>query len=166
MASQLLSAPTKKNKKNINPYFYLKGNQKRPTCSRCQEAGITCVYSSKRRKPGPPKGVRRKRRSPQAGPDVLPDPAQMMDELNSGIFPDQGIDSTPANIDFLSESGFPDAEAFLGLNFSTVPSTEGAELRDIPGTNIGSHDLQFGPMEELDLSVSVVLFQIGAYGLT
>lgn len=90
----------------------------------------------------------------------------MMNELNSEIFPGQEFDSTSANIDFLSESGFPDAEAFLGLNFSTTPSTGGTQLRDISGTNIGRQELPFGPMEELDLLVSIMLFQIGASGLT
>ncbi|KAH4801191.1 hypothetical protein HBI24_215600 [Parastagonospora nodorum] len=34
----------------------VKCNQARPKCSHCSERGVTCAYSSKRRKPGPPPG--------------------------------------------------------------------------------------------------------------
>ncbi|KAH8700988.1 hypothetical protein BGW36DRAFT_357621 [Talaromyces proteolyticus] len=131
--------------------FLFKGNQQRPTCSRCQEAGIACIYSSKRRKPGPPKGVRRKRRSPQTGTDIPTDPTQLMEELNSSIFPGHDVNSAATNIYFPSESGFPDTETFLGLNFSNTHSMRGTQLLNTSGTESGSHELPFTPTEELDL---------------
>lgn len=38
----------------------VKCDLRRPTCSRCNEAGLECIYSSARRKPGPAKGSRRR----------------------------------------------------------------------------------------------------------
>jgi hypothetical protein len=89
-----------------------------------------------------------------------------MNELNSEIFPNQDIDSTSTNIDFLSDSGFPGAEAFLGLNFSNTPSTGASQIRNTSGTTIGLYELPFSPAEELDLSVSAMLFSNGTYELT
>jgi hypothetical protein len=37
------------------------GNRQRPTCSRCAEDNVRCVYSSTKRKPGPVKGSQRKK---------------------------------------------------------------------------------------------------------
>lgn len=35
------------------------GDLQRPQCSRCSEGGFSCVYSTERKKPGPPRGARR-----------------------------------------------------------------------------------------------------------
>lgn len=132
-------------------FIPVKGNQQRPTCSRCQEAGVACVYSSKRRKPGPPKGVRRKRHSPQTGPGIIPDPAQLVNELNSEIFPSQEIGTASTNIDFPSESAFADADAFFGLNFSDTHLNGVTQIQNTYDTSIEPHDLPFTAAEELDM---------------
>ncbi|KAE8378185.1 hypothetical protein BDV26DRAFT_197898 [Aspergillus bertholletiae] len=41
----------------------VKCDLKRPSCSRCLEAGHSCIYSSTRRKPGPTKGSRASRKA-------------------------------------------------------------------------------------------------------
>ncbi|KAK8086465.1 hypothetical protein PG994_001439 [Apiospora phragmitis] len=37
----------------------VKCDLQRPQCSRCSEGGFSCVYSTERKKPGPPRGARR-----------------------------------------------------------------------------------------------------------
>ncbi|KAI0484132.1 hypothetical protein GGR56DRAFT_10728 [Xylariaceae sp. FL0804] len=39
------------------------GDLGRPHCSRCSEAGLACIYSTERRRPGPPRGTRRQRQT-------------------------------------------------------------------------------------------------------
>lgn len=84
-----------------------------------------------------------------------------MNELNSEIFSTQDIGSTSTNIDFLSESGFPDADTFFGLNFAITHSTGETQPLDTSGTDIGPHELPFSAADELDLSVSLCCFQMG-----
>ncbi|KAH7070557.1 hypothetical protein BKA63DRAFT_518727 [Paraphoma chrysanthemicola] len=49
----------------------VKCNQARPACSRCTERGENCVYSAKRRRPGPPPGSQRTSSKPRTA-SVLP----------------------------------------------------------------------------------------------
>lgn len=86
-----------------------------------------------------------------------------MSGLNSETFPGQDINSTLTNIDFLSESGFPDADTFFGLNFANTDSS--GETRPLGASaticDIGPQELPFSAADELDLSVSTLLFKRG-----
>ncbi|KIW02537.1 hypothetical protein, variant [Verruconis gallopava] len=74
----------------------VKCSQGRPACSRCQEAGLPCIYSATRRKPGPSKGSKRVQKATRA----LPQDSGSTPEI---LMADWATEQFSSSLDYLHE---------------------------------------------------------------
>ncbi|KAI0161530.1 hypothetical protein GGR57DRAFT_361092 [Xylariaceae sp. FL1272] len=116
----------------------VKCDLQRPHCSRCLEAGLECMYSAERRRPGPPRGS--KRQKPVTPAESISNEAQVVTGDRSDVPPRLQTDVEEAHSMMGSEVIPPTSLQNFGTSHSELQDFENYDLSYPSVPSSGPHD--------------------------